>query len=115
MQYLSSGPTPTGPGPTVPDDQFGGAQPEIAHLSGVILRLNPDGSPPADNPFFIAGAGIGGEAGANLQNVFAYGLRNSFGIDFDPVRWTPTNIASTPEEAMSRLFMLPGAHCCRSS
>jgi aldose sugar dehydrogenase len=172
MQNLPSGPTPTGLGPTVPDDQFGGPQPDNAHFSGVILRLNPDGTPPADNPFFIVGAGIGGEAGTNLQKVFAYGVRNSFGIDFDPVsgalwdeqngddsfdeinriepgmnggwvqimgpaarlaqfkqiettfteppdqaipslqqlRWPPTNIASTPEEAMSRLFMLPGAH-----
>jgi glucose/arabinose dehydrogenase len=25
------------------------------------------------------------------------------------VRWPPTNIADTPEEALSRLFMLPGA------
>ena len=26
------------------------------------------------------------------------------------VRWPPTNIADTPAEALSRLFMLPGAH-----
>jgi hypothetical protein len=26
-----------------------------------------------------------------------------------PPRWPPTNIANTPEEALSRLFMLPGA------
>ena len=26
------------------------------------------------------------------------------------IRWPPTNIADTPEEALSRLFMLPGAH-----
>jgi glucose/arabinose dehydrogenase len=26
------------------------------------------------------------------------------------VRWPPTNIADTPEEALARLFMLPGAH-----
>src|SRR4029453_13727199 len=25
-------------------------------------------------------------------------------------RWPPTNIANTPQEALSRLFMLPGAH-----
>ena len=38
---------------------FGGPAPDDAHLSGVILRLNPDGSAPADNPFFAAGAAIG--------------------------------------------------------
>src|SRR2546427_11886859 len=26
------------------------------------------------------------------------------------IRWPPTNIADTPQEALSRLFMLPGAH-----
>lgn len=174
MQNLPCGPTPTCPGPTVPDDQFGGPEPDDAHLTGVILRLNDDGTTPSDNPFFAAGAGLGGEAGANIQKVFAYGLRNSFGMAFDPVsghlwvqengddsfselnrvepghnggwvqimgplsrlaeykaietspgvdpctgstyfglqqiRWPPTLIADTPEEALSRLFMLPGAH-----
>ena len=80
MQNLAQGPTP----PT-PDDQFGGPEPDNAHLSGVILRVNDDGSTPADNPFFAAGSGIGGEAGMNIQRLFAYGLRNSFGIAFDPV------------------------------
>jgi aldose sugar dehydrogenase len=80
MQNLEDGPTP----PT-DDDQFGGPEPDDEHLSGVILRINADGSTPADNPFFAVGAERGGEAGANIQRVFAYGLRNTFGIDFDPV------------------------------
>jgi aldose sugar dehydrogenase len=85
LQNLPSGPTETGLGPTVPDDQFGGPEPDNAHFSGVILRLNDDGSTPADNPFFAAGAGIGGEVGANIQKIFAYGVRNSFGMTFDPL------------------------------
>ncbi len=68
-----------------PDDQFGGPQPDNAHLSGVFLRLNDDGSTPADNPFVQAGNAIGGEVGANVRRVFAYGIRNAFGFDFDPV------------------------------
>ena len=78
----------------VPDDQFGGPSPDDAHLSGVVLRLNDDGSAPSDNPFFAAGQAMGGEAGANVQKVFAYGFRNSFGMDFDPVTgelWTQEN------------------------
>src|ERR687897_98027 len=70
LQNLSSGPTPTGLGPTVPDD----------HFAGTVVRLNEDGTTPSDNPFFGVGAGIGGEAGANLQRIFSYGLRNSFGM-----------------------------------
>jgi glucose/arabinose dehydrogenase len=84
LQNLPSGPTETGLGPTVPDDQFGGPEPDNAHLTGVILRLNEDGSTPSDNPFFSAGAALGGEVGRNIQKVFAYGIRNSFGMAVDP-------------------------------
>lgn len=169
LQNLPSGPTPTGLGPPVADDQFGGPQPDNAHLAGVILRLNDDGTTPTDNPFFAAGATIGGEVGANVRKVFAYGVRNSFGMAFDPrsgslwdqengedaydelnlvepgmnsgwiqiigplsrlseykaiettslhhedfpnlqqFRWGPENIAATPAEVLSRLFVLPGS------
>ncbi len=49
------------------DDTFVGPGPDDAHLTGVILRLNEDGTTPADNPFFAAGAAIGGEVGANIR------------------------------------------------
>jgi glucose/arabinose dehydrogenase len=82
MQNLPDGP---GPGGNQPDDNFGGPEIDDAHLTGVILRLNDDGSTPTDNPFFRAGQLRGGEVGENLQKVFAYGLRNGFGFDFDPL------------------------------
>ncbi|MDQ5858041.1 MAG: PQQ-dependent sugar dehydrogenase [Acidobacteriota bacterium] len=85
LQNLPSGPTLTGLGPVVDDDQFGGPAPDDAHFSGVIIRLNDDGTTPTDNPFFAAGAAIGGEVGANIQRTFAYGIRNSFGMAFDPM------------------------------
>jgi len=47
MQNLVNG--PFGPGQV--DDQFGGPEPDDAHLTGVVLRLNADGSAPDDNPF----------------------------------------------------------------
>ena len=166
MQNLPDGPFGNGR----PDDPFGGPEPDDDHLTGVILRLNDDGTTPRDNPFFRAGAEMGGEVGANLQKVFAYGLRNGFGMAFDPysgrlwdaqngddafseinrvdeganlgwvqvmgplgrvaefkaietsndidpvtgtkyfglqqVRWSPENIASTPEEALARMFQV---------
>lgn len=67
------------------DDQFGGPDPDNNHLTGVILRLNDDGTTPIDNPFYVTGANIGGEVGANIQKIYAYGVRNSFGMAFDPV------------------------------
>jgi aldose sugar dehydrogenase len=91
MQNLPDGPgcialpCPAIPQGNLPDDQFGGPEPDDAHLTGVILRLNSDGSAPADNPFVRAGELRGGQAGANLQKVFAYGIRNSFGMAFDPL------------------------------
>jgi glucose/arabinose dehydrogenase len=170
LQNLPCGPTSTMcPGEVTPDDQFGGPQPDDAHFTGVVLRLNDDGSTPDDNPFIGAGAMIGGEVGENVQTIFTYGLRNSFGMDFDPrsgalwtqengedafdelnrveagqnsgwiqiagpasrvaefkqiettslhhedfpnlqqFRWGPERIADTPAEALSRLFLLPGA------
>jgi glucose/arabinose dehydrogenase len=169
LQNLPSGPTPTGLGPTVPDDQFGGPAPDDAHFTGVIVRLNDDGTTPTDNPFFEVGTQRGGEVGANIGRIFSYGLRNTFGLDFDPrsgrlwvqengedafdelnlvapgqnsgwiqiagpvgriaqyrqiettslhhedfpnlqqFRWGPENVAATPQEALSRLFALPGS------
>ncbi len=161
LQNLPAGPFGDGSA----DDQFGGPEPDNAHLTGVILRLNDDGSTPADNPFFAAGAAVGGEVASNLQKIFSYGHRNSFGLDFDTIsgdlwiqengddsfdelnrvtpgqnggwvqimgpvariaefkeiettfgsqslqqnRWPPTNIADTPGEALSRLFVLSGS------
>jgi aldose sugar dehydrogenase len=166
LQNLPCGPTATCPGPTVPDDQFGGPEADDEHRTGVVLRLNDDGTAPTDNPFFAAGATMGGEVGANLQKIFSYGHRNSFGMAVDPLsgglwvqengddtfselnhvqpgmnggwvqimgpvsriaqfkeiettfggrnlqqlRWPPENIADSPEEALSRLFTIPGAH-----
>jgi glucose/arabinose dehydrogenase len=86
LQNLPCGPTAVScPGAATPDDQFGGPDPDDAHFSGVILRLNDDGSTPTDNPFFSHGASVGGEVGQNMQRTLAYGIRNSFGMAFDPV------------------------------
>jgi glucose/arabinose dehydrogenase len=81
LQNLANGPFESAP---FVDDTYGGPAPDNAHLSGVILRLNDDGTAPSDNPFVAAGSAIGGEAGANIQKVFSYGHRNAFGMAFDP-------------------------------
>lgn len=48
----------------------------------VILRLNDDGSTPADNPF----TGVPG-----AERWFCYGVRNCFGLDTDPATGTLWN------------------------
>lgn len=45
--------------------------------TSVVFRLNDDGSTPDDNPF--VGEGVG------FARYYAYGIRNSFGLAFDPV------------------------------
>lgn len=94
MQNLPFGPSINAQGPLTADDSFGGPDPDNAHLSGVVLRLNDDGTVPADNPFFNAATNLNGEAAANVKKVFAYGIRNSFGMAFDPLSgqlWTQEN------------------------
>jgi len=44
----------------------------------VIVRLNDDGTAPADNPFI-------GSPLSGTETWFAYGVRNSFGLAIDPV------------------------------
>src|SRR5262249_28059052 len=96
LQNLASGPL----GPGQPDDQFGGPAPDNAHLTGVIFRLNPDGTTPGDNPFagvtaqeiaqLELDAGVNltpgqlDEVVANIHKIFSYGRRNGFGLAFDP-------------------------------
>jgi uncharacterized repeat protein (TIGR01451 family) len=86
LQNLPCGPTATCPGPTVPDDQFGGPEPDNNHLTGFILRLNDDGSTPADNPFAntVSILSLPTESQANIRKLYAYGVRNGFGLGFDP-------------------------------
>ncbi|MGH7130882.1 MAG: PQQ-dependent sugar dehydrogenase [Phycisphaerales bacterium] len=105
LQNLANGPFLTAP---FVDDTFGGPAPDNAHLAGMILHLNTDGSAPADNPFFGAGAAIGGEVGANVQKIYSYGHRNGFGMAFDPISgnfWVTENA----DDAFSELNrVVPG-------
>jgi hypothetical protein len=152
-------------GGPVPDDQFGGPEPDNAHLTGVILRLNDDGSTPSDNPFSNIVTALPSEAATNIRKVFAYGFRNGFGMAVDPLsgsvwtqengddafdemnrlvpgfnggwiqsmgplaridqfksiemtygqgnlqqlRWPPSNLADTPQQALARMFQLTGS------
>jgi glucose/arabinose dehydrogenase len=63
MQNLLNGPFQPGDPLFGTDDNFGGPEPDDAHLTGSILRLNPNGTTPADNPF----TGIGHVFVARLE------------------------------------------------
>jgi glucose/arabinose dehydrogenase len=94
LQNLPCGPVPACGDPIMADDQFGGPEPDNAHFTGVILRLNDDGTTPPDNPFAQIPTVQVTEASENVRRTFAYGVRNGFGMDFDPVGghlWTQEN------------------------
>ncbi len=51
-----------------------------------ILRVSQEGQPATNPPLVSAGVGSQGSANSNMTKYYyAYGIRNSFGMDFDPV------------------------------
>ena len=54
------------------------------NFTGVVLRLNDDGSIPEDNPFVEAASAMDGPSAENLASIWAYGIRNSFGLAIHP-------------------------------
>ena len=61
----------------VGENAFGPNAQTLNNLLGKILRLNPDGTIPADNPFYHAATG-------NNRAIWALGLRNPFTFAFQP-------------------------------
>lgn len=69
-------------------------------LTAAVLRLQPNGVPPTGNPFHT------GSAGSPQNAIYAYGIRNSFGIAFDPVTgdlWNTENGPGSFDE-INRVF-----------
>ncbi|MDB6110147.1 MAG: glucose/sorbosone dehydrogenase, partial [Pedosphaera sp.] len=61
----------------VGDDGNGTNSQSLTNLLGKILRINPDGSIPSDNPFFLATTD-------KNRAIWALGLRNPFSFAFHP-------------------------------
>ena len=60
---------------TVGDAKNSGFAQDRNSLNGKILRMNPDGTPPSDNPFF--------STGGNARYVWSLGHRNPQGLAWD--------------------------------
>ena len=65
--------------------------------SSAIFRITKDGSPAEGNPF-----------GGDMAKYYAYGLRNSFGMDFDPVTGKLWDTENGPWHADEINFVEPG-------
>jgi glucose/arabinose dehydrogenase len=68
--------------------------------TSVILRINDNGTIPGDNPF----AALGG----NLAKYYAYGIRNSFGMAFDPLTGILWDTENGPADYDEINRILPG-------
>ncbi len=79
-----------------PGDESTGAQ-KMEVLEGKILRLNPDGSIPSDNP-------------TPGSPVYARGLRNPYGIDFHPSTGRLYAIDNGPKGYDELNLVAPGAN-----
>ncbi len=54
---------------------------DLTSSRGKVLRINPDGTVPTDDPFYDG-------AGPNYDAIWAYGLRNPYRMSIDPVTGT---------------------------
>lgn len=57
---------------------------DSSNWTGIVVRVNDDGSIPDDNPFVDAASQLDGPAAENLARTWAYGVRNSFGLAIHP-------------------------------
>lgn len=77
---------------------------ELDDPRGKILRINPDGSIPTDNPFYDDG----NPATGNDDRIFALGLRNSFDFDFHPITGELFATENGPSQDDEVNIILPG-------
>jgi glucose/arabinose dehydrogenase len=87
--------------------------------TSVILRINPsDGSPAQDNPFLnssrtnsdssSSSSSSSDSSFSNLSKYYAYGVRNSFGIAFDPRTGTLWDVEDGPTGYDEMNVVTPG-------
>lgn len=76
---------------------------DLAALEGKLLRLNLDGSIPADNPFVGRGGGV-------REEIFALGFRNPWRFGIDPQSGLPW-VGDVGEEDVEEIdLVLPGSN-----
>jgi len=91
---------------TLGDEHDAPSAQNVGDVRGKVLRYNPDGTVPADNPF------------GRTNPVWAYGLRNPFGIAFSPTGQLaitmngPSGDAGSPGTGYDTLYLnvARGAH-----
>jgi aldose sugar dehydrogenase len=69
------------------------------HDTSVILRINPENA--SGNPFSNNDNNNNGSSSNKLSRYYAHGIRNSFGISFDPISenlWDTENGENTYDE-----------------
>jgi glucose/arabinose dehydrogenase len=72
------------------------SQPDTINRIGSILRVKATGATATDNPFYDA-RNTGDSKRRALNDIYAYGVRNTFGMAFDPVSRTLWESENGPE------------------
>jgi len=75
---------------------------DLNSLAGKVLRMNPDGTVPADNPF-------AGDPNANPY-IYTYGHRNPFGLTFHPATGNPYITENGPDCNDEVNLLVPGGN-----
>ena len=123
MQNLLNGPYLPGDPAFGTDDNFGGPEPDDAHLTGVILRLNDDGTTAADNPFaeighvFVARLEGTQEVPANSSTAKGYAAffldrdmtSLSFNVTVTGLDFTGTQTADPSDDLLAAHIHAPAA------
>lgn len=75
------------------------ASQSLTTIQGKILRINPDGSIPEDNPFYRQTYG-------KYRSIYAYGIRNPWGMDFMPGtdRLFESDVGQSSFEEINEIF-----------
>jgi glucose/arabinose dehydrogenase len=71
--------------------------------SAAVLRLQPYGKPVSNNPFFNPAS-----PNSPINDIYAYGIRNSFGLDFDPISGFLWDSENGPTEFDELNLIRPG-------
>jgi glucose/arabinose dehydrogenase len=104
LRFASDGKLFVATGDSADTDDLRVRSQSLDSLAGKMLRINPDGSAPPDNPFFT------GDPANNRSKVWAYGLREPFRFGLQPGTDLPFvgDVGSLYSEEISIAY--PGAN-----
>lgn len=97
--FIGAGDTGNGDNQGGPGSSTNPYSQDLSSLNGKVLRINLDGTIPADNPFV-------GQVGKRAE-IFAYGFRNPFRFSFDPQGSNKLWVADVGDLTVEEMDIVP--------